>query len=83
MSETNVCGTNEESDAEMKLLTKEQLEKLTTKRLLAYKAALMVVPEKPNWDEEEELLNKTSPEWKATYAMVKGILSEREHVERE
>ena len=67
----------------MKLLTKEQLEKLTTKRLLAYKDALMKVPETPNWDDPEERLNKTSYEWKITYAAVKGVLSEREHVEKD
>jgi hypothetical protein len=65
-----------------KLLTKEQMENLTTARLLAYKNSLMEVPETPNWDEPGYQLNKTSQEWKDTYYTLKDILATREHVER-
>jgi len=55
----------------VKILTREQLEKLTTKRLLAYKNKLMDVHEGPNWDSDDVVrLNKTSPEWKELYAIV-------------
>jgi len=65
----------------VKILTREQLEKLTTKRLLAYKNKLMDVHEGPNWDSDDVVrLNKTSPEWKELYAIVKEILATREHV---
>jgi hypothetical protein len=33
-----------------KLLTRERMQKLNTKRLLAYKNSLMKVPEGPDWD---------------------------------
>lgn len=46
-------------------LTKEQMEKLTTKRLLAYKKSLMKYPEGPNWEEHNVFrMNKQHPEWK-------------------
>ena len=65
----------------MKILTKEQMEKLTTKRLLAYKNAVMRVPEGPNWDDPKAQINKTSPEWQELYANLKEVLATREHVE--
>jgi predicted heme/steroid binding protein len=62
----------------VKILTREQLEKLTTKRLLAYKNKLMDVHEGPNWDEGSyQGLNKTDEEWKSLYALVKEILAAR------
>lgn len=65
----------------MKILTRDQLEKLNTKRLLAYKDKLMKVVEGPNWDGEyNECFSKQSPEWKELYAMVKELLATREHV---
>jgi len=65
----------------MNLLTNEQMKKLNTKRLLAYKNALMKVPEGPNYYEDNvERLNKTSPRWQDTYFHVKTILASREHV---
>jgi hypothetical protein len=66
----------------MNLLTKEQLEKLTTPRLLAYKNKLMRVPESPNWDEPSYQLNKTDARWQETCAAVKAVLETREHVEK-
>ncbi len=66
----------------MKLLDKEQLQKLTTQRLLAYKNILMQVPEKPNWgDSLFTKITKEHPKWRETYAAVKEILKTREHVE--
>lgn len=64
-------------------LTREQLEKLNTKRLLAYKSALMKCPEGPNWDEcDDDRMNKSRPDWQAQYALVKEILATREHIEK-
>lgn len=66
----------------VKILTREQLEKLTTKRLLAYKNKLMQVHEGPNEDEGSyQGFNKTDEEWKSLYALVKEILATRENVE--
>lgn len=64
----------------MKILSFEQLEKLTTKRLLAYKNKLMQVPETPYWDDPKKI-TKSSPEWKVCYRALKKILSKRENVE--
>ena len=61
------------------LLTKEAMEKLNTKRLLAYKASLLKVHDLPNWDNDGEL-SKQSPEWIAAYDACKAILNTREHV---
>lgn len=86
----NGCATitkkyaNDRMD-KMKLLKKEHMEKLNTKRLLAYKNALLKVPERPDWDWIEHgssRLNKTSPEWIETMQILKEILKTREHVER-
>jgi len=60
-------------------LTKEQMEKLTTKRLLAYKNKLMQYPEGPDWDTNEGM-NKSHSEWKQTYQNLKDILATREHI---
>ena len=63
----------------MKFLKIQQLEKLTTKRLLTYKNALMKVPEGPSWDGCNDRINKTTPEWIETVASIKNILSTRDH----
>lgn len=69
----------------MKLLTKKQLEKLTTKRLLSYKNSLMQVHEKTGWwagyEASKSNLTKESVEWKETYKNLKEILATREHIE--
>ncbi len=66
-----------------KFLSKEDLEKLTTKRLLAYKNSLMKVPEEPNWDESaNQRISKISPEWKKQYHLVKSVLATRENVQK-
>ncbi len=64
-----------------KLLTKEELEKLTTKRLLAYKQSLLIVYESPDLDNPHSL-SKESEEWKACYKSTKDILATREHIEK-
>lgn len=69
----------------LKLLTRAQIEKLTTKRLLAYRDRLLSVHEGPNQPqygacEKTNDLTKDSPEWKATYSACKEILGKREHV---
>jgi len=66
----------------MKILSRDQLEKLSTKRLLAYKNKMMQVPENENWDEPNVRWNKSSPSWQYLYSLVKEILSTREHVEK-
>lgn len=64
-------------------LTKEQMQKLNTKRLLAYKDKLMKFPEGPNWDLEcHDRMNKSKPEWKEAHANIKEVLASREHVKR-
>lgn len=66
----------------VKFLTEEHLEKLTTKRLIAYKNKLMAYPEGPSWEEGNvKRLNKSDDIWKDQYSLVKKILSTRENVE--
>ena len=82
----------------MKLLTKEEMEKLNTKRLLAYKAKLLKVRDRekcwcgdPSCDYayvadpklKEIGFTKRHPTWQEIYNNVKDILKTREHVERE
>ena len=62
------------------LLTKEQMLKLTTKRLLAYKNKLMKYHSTQDYDSNE--ICKSSPGWIETYNNLKEILSIREHIER-
>ncbi len=67
----------------VKFLNRNELEKLTTQRLLAYKNKLMKVPESPSWDESDDnVVNKTSSVWIEVYEDVKAILATREHVEK-
>jgi hypothetical protein len=64
-------------------LTKEQMQKLNTKRLLAYKDKLMKYPEGPSWDENNvDRMNKSKAEWKKAHANIKEVLAGREHVKR-
>lgn len=78
----------------MKILTREQLEKLNTKRLLTYKNRLLRVSDgncscrdsgcnhEPQQLLEDGTLIKSSPIWQETYKLVKVLLSTREHIER-
>ena len=63
-------------------LTKEQLEKLTTKRLLAYKNKLMKYPETKNWDDPNGRMSKEHQVWKNAYQDLKDVLSTRENIEK-
>ena len=61
-------------------LTKFEMERLTTPRLLAYKAKLMKYRESPNWD-DVSYITKSHPAWQEAYKNVKEVLATREHVE--
>ena len=68
-----------------KFLTCEELEKLTTARLLAYKNKLYKVPDGPSHEEMiyggiDTQMHKLRSEWKAALADVKAVLAAREHV---
>ena len=78
----------------MKILSRQEMEKLPTKRLLAYKSRLLRVSDGNCWcgdcgcdHEREQLLKdgvfiKSSPQWQEIYNNVKEVLSTREHVVR-
>ena len=61
------------------LLTPAQLEKMNTKRLLAYKKRLLKCHEQPASSSE---VAKSSPAWQTTYDAVRAILATREHIEK-
>jgi hypothetical protein len=70
-----------------RLLTKHQMGKLTTPRLLAYRDRLLSVREGPDYDvlyegAKDVTMHKQRPEWKATYEECKRILAFRGHVEK-
>lgn len=65
----------------MNYLTKEQLLKLSTQRLLAYKNKLLRATAGPNWGEDVSVgMNRSQPEWQKAYQTVKDILATRENV---
>ena len=71
------------------LLSREQLEQLNTKRLLAYRNRLYKAKEGMAYDDygspptnQRLYVNKQDPEWQSAMATVKEILDSREHVER-
>jgi hypothetical protein len=78
----------------MKILSREEMEKLNTKRLLAYKNRLLRVSDGDCWcgdsgcnHERDALLEdgvfiKASPLWQETYKNVKEVLNTREHIQR-
>ena len=78
----------------MKILSKQEMEKLPTKRLLAYKAMLLRVSDGKcdcgssdcDYTREQLLkdgvLIKASPVWQDLYYNVKYILKGREHIEK-
>lgn len=59
-------------------LTKEQMEKLSTKRLLAYRKSLLTLPEWRSWPDWKH--------WQAEHARAlaeaKELLDTREHIEK-
>lgn len=62
----------------MKFISKEKMEKLNTKRLLAYKNKLMQVPELDFCDCNK--LNKNNKDWQETFFNLKDVLAYREHI---
>lgn len=65
------------------ILSKDQMERLTTKRLLAYRDSLLTWHETCHYDDDyDESKCKAGQLWKATYATVKEVLAKREHVNR-
>ncbi len=68
------------------LLNREQMEKLPTKRLRAYKNRLNKVREDlrsglgRDKEPDHRFVTKESPEWQETIATAKELLAEREHV---
>ena len=68
-----------------KLLSREEMEKLSTKRLLAYKNSLYKYPEGPSYEEQhyggkDYGLYKSHPNWQAAMKLAKEVLAERENV---
>ena len=72
------------SHPQMKYLSKEEMEKLTTRRLLAYRNRLLKCRE--TYSEDNDLNKsetvKESSEWQENYKLTKTVLACREHVER-
>jgi hypothetical protein len=66
----------------MKILSKSELEKLTTPRLLAYLGSLLKCPESNGFNDlyESYELAKNDVEWIEHHQLVKSILKNREHV---
>ena len=66
-------------------LTKEQMKRLNTRRLLAYKDKLMCYRSPSDdwcmWERSNDI-TKASPEWQEAYDNIKSILAKREHVEK-
>ena len=60
-------------------LSKDQMKKLSTKRLLAYKAKLMSYHETPDWDDPNSIC-KASDSWKEAYTNLKAGLSTKENL---
>ena len=66
----------------MNYLSTNEMEKLNTKRLLAYKTKLMKANDGPDRDAvAADNFNKAHPDWQAAYENVKTVLNTREHVE--
>jgi len=69
-----------------KPLSREEMEKLTTPRLLAYRKRLYSAPEGPSYDERKPGdthygLYKSHDDWKAAAANLKAVLAGRENIE--
>jgi len=64
-----------------KLLSREEMEKLNTRRLLSYRDKLLSYHDYPDHDDPTSI-GKSSPEWQEAYLNIREILSTREHVDR-
>ncbi len=62
------------------MLSKDQLDKLTTPRLKAYLRSWMKKHDDHHWDGESREIVKSSPEWQEHYQLIKGVLAQREHI---
>jgi len=62
-------------------LSIEQMNKLTTKRLLAYKNKLMSYHETSDWDDIDSI-SKSSDSWKEVYANIKTVLATKENLKK-
>jgi len=69
-----------------KFLTREQMDNLTTRNLLAYLRSLQKkYHDKPDWEDDvcsPYKVTKSTPEWQEAHDIAKEILSKREHIER-
>lgn len=62
-------------------LTKEKMEKLTTRRLIEYRNKLLSYPENANWEMSGSArITKMHPSWQEAYVNIKAVLATREHV---
>jgi len=69
-----------------KLLTESELEKLSTRNLLAYLRSLHSCHETPDWDDDWHTgragkIVKSSQAWKDNHALTKKVLAKREHID--
>lgn len=69
-------------------LTIDQMEKLPTKRLLAYLKSWREVPEHKDYHESiysfgKSQLCKEDQKWKEQYEKIKSVLANREHLKKE
>jgi len=64
-------------------LTKDEMENLNTKRLLAYKRMLLKFHDEPNWETPLNLNGtKKNPAWLDAYNNTLAILGTRENMEK-
>lgn len=77
----NAQDEEEEMSINSPFLSKDEMLKLNTKRLLSYKKKLLSYHEGPNWDSDGGI-DKTNSLWQEAYKNVKEILASREHVEK-
>lgn len=67
-----------------KILSRPQMEALTTPRLLAYRTSILRAHEKREWHygTSDEFMVKEDASWQELHSNVCEVLSTREHVER-
>ena len=63
-------------------LSIEQMKKLTTKRLLAYKNKLMSYHETPDLGGDINSTSKSSDSWKEAYPNIKTVLATKENLKK-
>jgi len=65
----------------LRVLTREQLEKLTIQRLLTYKNMWLKTHDTADFCIPSNGWSKQHPEWKAHYALIKDVLNTRVNIE--